>query len=280
MMYLSKKLVAAGMAAALTVSLSSACLAAAAEAKLEVKDFKANTGSVKIETPYISGAKGGAAVDKAVNETLASNTIGSLYSVLPNIESDGTKLRADFDKTFKGPDAIKQSQYFIKQVTEYVDHRLKLDAEKADTASKGQWYLTTDYTVKMATPDLLSLVQNTYSYTGGAHDVSDIKTVNYDLKTGKELSLEDLFMPGSDYKSRLNMLIDIQEKGDKRIYEKVSGKTLAEKKPANITGKEKFYLTKDASLVIVYNKGEIAPVTEGTQVYSISVNDYADIMRL
>ena len=45
--------------------------------------------------------------------------------------------------------------------------------------------------------DRLSLYVDYYQYTGGAHGLTERRAYNIDLKTGKELTLKDLFPEGS-----------------------------------------------------------------------------------
>lgn len=61
-------------------------------------------------------------------------------------------------------------------------------------------YFEAQYNVTLATKDLISVWfgVSTY-YEGAAHPNQNSKVFNYDLNTGRELKLADLFRPGSDY---------------------------------------------------------------------------------
>jgi len=61
-------------------------------------------------------------------------------------------------------------------------------------------YFEAEYNVTLATKDLISVWfgVSTY-YEGAAHPNHNSKVFNYDLNTGKELKLADLFKPNSDY---------------------------------------------------------------------------------
>jgi hypothetical protein len=101
-------------------------------------------------------------------------------------------------------------------------------------------------------------------YTGGAHGNSTQYAGTYDLKTGKKLTLADQFEAGSNYKARLMTLIGFQSKGIARIQSNITGKKVAPIAPKTITGNEKYFIDgKDASIVVFYNPGEIAPISEG-----------------
>lgn len=57
-----------------------------------------------------------------------------------------------------------------------------------------------DYEVVLATDEFLSIYFQTFSYgTGAAHSVQHSFTVNYDLSSGRPLSLADVFNPHSKY---------------------------------------------------------------------------------
>jgi hypothetical protein len=60
----------------------------------------------------------------------------------------------------------------------------------------GIWALEREITVLHRTPRVLSLALEEYSYQGGAHPVTWQILGSFDLKTGKELILADLFQPG------------------------------------------------------------------------------------
>ena len=47
--------------------------------------------------------------------------------------------------------------------------------------------------------NILSIPLTMYEFTGGAHGLTNIKSFNYDLATGKELKLEDLFKFSDKY---------------------------------------------------------------------------------
>ncbi len=57
-----------------------------------------------------------------------------------------------------------------------------------------------NYNVLLATDDLISVEMSEYSDSGGAHPNTGFWSLTYDLSGDKELELDDLFKPGSDYK--------------------------------------------------------------------------------
>lgn len=62
---------------------------------------------------------------------------------------------------------------------------------------------TTSYNVMLASGDLVSVEINEDSYAGGAYPNSGHYALTYDLRAGRELAIESLFKPGSDYKKAI-----------------------------------------------------------------------------
>jgi hypothetical protein len=58
------------------------------------------------------------------------------------------------------------------------------------------------YEIKTNERGILSLNLIVYSFTGGAHGMTIVKSLTFDIETGKLYSLKDLFKPGSDYVKR------------------------------------------------------------------------------
>jgi hypothetical protein len=57
----------------------------------------------------------------------------------------------------------------------------------------------TSYNILLGTNDLISIEMTEYWDGGGAHPNNRFWSLTYDLSANKELTLEDLFKPGSDY---------------------------------------------------------------------------------
>lgn len=60
-------------------------------------------------------------------------------------------------------------------------------------------YLDVGYSVQWATDDLISIRFTNGIFEGGAHPNYFSKTLNFDLKSGREINLPDLFLPKSNY---------------------------------------------------------------------------------
>jgi len=73
-----------------------------------------------------------------------------------------------------------------------------------------------NYDVLLAVDDLISVELSEDSYSGGAHPDSGFYAVTYDLSGNKELKLEDLFKPDTDYKTAIAKYVvaDIDKRAD------------------------------------------------------------------
>ncbi len=60
------------------------------------------------------------------------------------------------------------------------------------------------YNVEWATENVVSISFLVSEFTGGAHGNYYTDTLNFDLKTGKEIKMSDLFQPGSKYLKKLS----------------------------------------------------------------------------
>ncbi len=74
----------------------------------------------------------------------------------------------------------------------------------------------TNYRVLLGTNDLISIEMNEYSDAGGAHPNTGFWALTYDLKNNREVEIEDVFKPESDYKTTIASYVvtDIDRRAD------------------------------------------------------------------
>ena len=74
----------------------------------------------------------------------------------------------------------------------------------------------TNYSVLLATNDLISVEMREYSDSGGAHPNDRFWSVTYDLAANKEIAFESLFKPDRDYKMAIAKYVaaDIDKRAD------------------------------------------------------------------
>lgn len=147
-------------------------------------------------------------------------------------------------------------------IKEEIHQMAKKDFNKNDL----KYELNIEYKIHTLNPTFISLTMENYQYTGGAHGFSNRTPYNFDLTTGKEITLEDLFKENSDYKEAINKEIQkqIKEKPDKFFPDEVQVFS-------GVNSKQPFYI-EDGKLVIYFGLYEIAPYTAGIVEFEIPSN--------
>ncbi len=130
--------------------------------------------------------------------------------------------------------------------------------------------LLASFEIKNNQRGILSLNLIVYSFTGGAHGMTIIKSLTFDTKTGKQYELKDLFKPGSDYVKKLSDIIreDIKKWDVQLLYPPFK----------EIRPDQDFYIA-DTSLVIYFQLYEITPYVWGFPYFPIPILDLADIIQ-
>ncbi|MDP4152043.1 MAG: DUF3298 and DUF4163 domain-containing protein [Bacillota bacterium] len=113
----------------------------------------------------------------------------------------------------------------------------------------------------------LSSYTDRYEYTGGAHGNTIRSSATFDLKSGRQLELRDLFKRGANY--RYDILKNITEQAEKNLSEN-PGIYFEDYKQLIIENfnPKSFYLTPEA-LAVYYQQYEIAPYSTGIVVFEI-----------
>ncbi len=161
----------------------------------------------------------------------------------------------------------KQLQNFINSTIVKVNQQLISEQTGAMDTTVVDLYGY--YEIKSNERDVLSLSLSNYVYHYyAAHGMTVIKSLTFDLQKGKQVSLKDLFKPGSDYVKRISDLIAVQIK-ERNIPLLVDFKS--------IRPDQDFYIA-DKALVVYFQLYEIAPYAYGFPMFPISVYDLQDII--
>lgn len=161
----------------------------------------------------------------------------------------------------------KQLQNFINSTIVKVNQQLISEQTGAMDTTVVDLYGY--YEIKSNERDVLSLSLSNYVYHyHAAHGMTVIKSLTFDLQKGKQVSLKDLFKPGSDYVKRISDLIAVQIK-ERNIPLLVDFKS--------IRPDQDFYIA-DKALVVYFQLYEIAPYAYGFPMFPISVYDLQDII--
>lgn len=272
-----KKLATVAMVAALSMGLSVSAMAA--DANVKSNEFR--TGVVTVSIPEFATKGGASGIDAVVNVIAAKNAANALTSVIPNGKDYNS---VEFVTMFKNAkDPVGAAQDFVANLSKDANAALVQAAKAAGKdAKKDGYYISSKYRAYALNADLVSFSQTVRSYTGGAHDNSLMTTTTVNTRTGKYLSLRDMFDPKSEYKERLKWIIDSHQKTANR-FKKEMGMAPVDFKKVKITGDEMFcYNTVDVyewGLVIFFNPGEVAPVSEGIIEYCIPMDLIMDTLQ-
>jgi hypothetical protein len=166
-----------------------------------------------------------------------------------------TGVLAAINKRFE-EDAMKLKQTLEAEVKDYA-----ADCEAAGYPIR-PYQLFTRYQQCSLNDDILSLYVDYYQYTGGAHGMTNRQAYNIDLKSGKLLSLAELFKPGYDYKAVIDKEISRQITLDPEPYFE------GEMGFKGIAPEHNYYLEGE-NLVIYFNQYEIAPYAAGICEFKI-----------
>lgn len=119
--------------------------------------------------------------------------------------------------------------------------------------------------------DFLSIVEEHYVYTGGAHGSRTRYPRNYDLAGGKQIYLSDLFNDG--YKETLNRIISEQEKADTERYSE-----LWERPEILDEHETNFYIT-PGKLVIFFQPYELSYFAKGYVEFEIPFSQISGSLK-
>ncbi len=124
--------------------------------------------------------------------------------------------------------------------------------------------MTGHYEIKTNERGILSLTQSNYAYSYPmAHGFTLLKSLTFDVNTGKNYQLSELFKPGSNYVEVISQIIAAQ----------IKARNIPLVKPfQSIAPNQEYYLA-DKALVIYFPLYEITPGYVGFPMFPISVYD-------
>ncbi|HHU32303.1 MAG: DUF3298 and DUF4163 domain-containing protein [Zhaonellaceae bacterium] len=128
--------------------------------------------------------------------------------------------------------------------------------------------ITGYYEIKTNERGLLSLTMSNYAFSGGAHGITLLKALTFDVETGYDYELNQLFSPYGNYIKVLSDMIKIQIK-QREIPLIVDFQ--------QIRPDQDYYLA-DKCLVVYFQQYELAPYAYGFPQFPISIYDLQDII--
>jgi inhibitor of cysteine peptidase len=125
-----------------------------------------------------------------------------------------------------------------------------------------------DYRIKYNRNNILSVIFLDYQYTGGAHGSTIQKAYTFDLKTGKEYAMKDLFKTGSDYAALFNGAVR-QGIKDRELYELATFSA--------ISADQAFYLD-NSGVSVYFQQYEYFPYAAGIQAFTLDYPVLKDVL--
>jgi hypothetical protein len=136
------------------------------------------------------------------------------FQIIPKtIAERRSGVRVSYPQITNGGKALSPgAQGFNRRVLTLVQKAIK----DFSPGPAGRSSFDMNYDVLLAADDLISVQLSADFYSGGAHPDSEFQAVTYDLSGNKELKLEDLFKPDSDYKMAIAKYVvaDIDKRAD------------------------------------------------------------------
>ena len=207
-----------------------------------------------------------------------------LYPVITNLFDKGTEeiINSSFEKTFLrdynfGDRDIKWKSYdemmndFISRYKEFVsDTSLPKDY-------KPMWENSFLTDVIFNSDNVLSVEDIEFRFEGGAHPLTFFIYANYNLKNGKEFSLDDLLVPG--YKTELDK---IGEKKFREAYNIKPGESFEQ--AGYFIKKNEFHLNNNfcitkAGLRFRFGQYEIGPYALGAPTVFIAYSEIKNLIK-
>jgi hypothetical protein len=203
----------------------------------------------------------------------AKNTEGSLFDILRTLiikELKGDSVTGDY-KNLQLSDVQKSTRDSFFSM-----YKKELEYEKSDMASNEQLshYQQARMAVVSNTDGLLSLAFTTASFTGGAHGNYGTQLRTYNIKSKKQVSLNDILKP--NYQATLNAALLRAAKNyfGLKPNESLAGAALVETVEAN----DNFAVTR-TGILFNYTPYEIASYADGEIQLFIRFEDIKSIVK-
>lgn len=261
---MKRTLLILGIAALLAVSCSTsvenekidfATVTAEKTFKLDEKSANSPQSEIKLSVLYVKGEGQKA---KLMNDTISQwlfNIKGvTMQQVVDSfVNMRGKNYVADFKKLYK--------------------------ADKASNATPGGWYQA-HYDLKTRTEQdadtIINYVAEQDTYDGGAHGLFIKSVMNFSTKTGKQVTLDNVLLPG--YKTRLNEILL------EKLLKQTHSKDIDELRRKGYLYSmdmcpSQFYLINSKGITFIYNQYEIAPYAVGITELKLTWDELKDVAK-
>ncbi|MCG3087724.1 DUF3298 and DUF4163 domain-containing protein [Sporosarcina cyprini] len=180
------------------------------------------------------------------------------------MDLDSDKIMIAYPVIIQMEDAVIQRKINFAIISVYNDLLIEQNFYNEDLVE-----LIGYFEVKTNERGILSLNLIVYSYTGGAHGITIVKSLTFATKTGELYKLQDLFKSGSNYVEVISDIIR-QRIDDWDI-------TILDPPFKKIRPNQDYYLA-DTSIVIYFQLYEISPYAQGFPYFPIPLKDLEKVI--
>ena len=238
-------------------------------------------GSTYVPSEFVTDGLGLAAKWDKDNEKLTLKSVKE-NSVIVNtkkeISDDGTlSLNIQYPE-LQGLDNLevqnKINSFFAKAASDAKAEGISNEKELSEDEIARQVKVEEDlnYTTEYNQDGILSVTVLDFQYSGGAHGLTIQSSVTFDLKTGEEYKLKDLFKDNTDYVSLVSGEIK------KQMDEK--GLTQSLLLPFDAIKSDQDFYINNGALVIYFQEDDCFPYVFGIQEFPIEPSSLKDSMKL
>lgn len=154
------------------------------------------------------------------------------------------------------------------------------EADVAASGEEGHESLNLDYKIVTDNDRLFTLrFDQTIVMAGSMHEIN---IYNLDKTTGALITLKDLFTEGSDYVTAISDSIKEQMEAQMAADENIQyfyGTDMPELNFNEIDPEEDFYVSKDGTLTLVFDKYQVSPGYMGSVEFEIPTEAIAEIVK-
>lgn len=154
--------------------------------------------------------------------------------------------------------ALKYQQYCVHNLFKMALKQYEYDTKNNYPIRKFEAFI--NYTITYNSNCTLSLFFDQYEYTGGAHGITIRTSNNWDIKNGRLITLQEMFIPVFNYKAyileEIYRQIEEQEKYKDILFDDYKELIV------NTFNQDSFYLT-EKGIVIYFQHYDIAPYSSG-----------------
>lgn len=209
----------------------------------------------------------GAGVARAMEQVPVLGAITRVVTFRTYEDTQGQmSAHVEVPKVEGGGQALNQT---IQDYTNTIIEQYKADVKAGD--GKGLMNVDLGYQVVTDSDRLFALRFNKTVIMASGDE--SVKIYNVDKATGKILTLDQLFQPGSDYAGPISENIKVQMrqkmKEDPDLTYWLDGSDVPQWDFQSVDKDSTFYVNGDGNLVIVFDEGAVAPMFMGVQEFTI-----------